>query len=1085
MSGLQLTKDEKDSLKFLMNASILNPTYELEGIIASELTAEQFKKIIGRLNGNFKESREVERLDITFARDSKYANTRISILGFHDINKFCRTEKLDGIRNVVIEEKKPASERINKLTISEYDIRFNLKQELKLNRDLQHIKELFLPSKWREIPKVFRYKKIYQFVTDTGFSIDCSIVRSSQLNNQKMTVNEILKHGLVRQVIKPDDISESFGKWWNKLKTNKQSEVMVKNAYTFFKTVKESKVFENMMKYEIEVEYIGNDESEKKKFTGLKDKQPYIREKLLGLFKYIGILLQCIQKSFYLTTTSEQQSLKNDYLKMLKSDNQHLFIGALPVDLQHINCIEIPDNLFDKITEPNIILDYAVCPKIDGERALMYVDKRGECYLITRANDDGMRKMGMNLGQKYANSLFDGEYLEYDMEGELLNKLILFDCYVISGKVMIDTVFGDDKSGEGTRYHHIKTLEGYYTGDNNDITVMNGLSKYAFKLGFIQYLFGEKSTRKTKNHQLIFQQSAALLNKMNKRYGGTLGEGHLFSFPTDGLIYMPINRPLYNFQICDASGNNRAMICNRKVSSYFKWKPLDKLTIDFRVNFVKTTKKERVIHYDNGVKYAEVALKCRNYDSFVYNKSGNQTVNSNISSYLVNENRNLYKEADEVNFISVQPFQGFRDVSGTLHNTLYTAYLRINDDNNVCCVNGDIIYDGDVVELGYDTTTELTNNQDIFKRWMPERVRPGKVPNALNTAIDIWKLIHYNLSTENVMNGLTMDDMNDISSSYNLQLSRKTELQTFIDHSKKYLLDKFLSGMTQPRIADFGCNNMDYFLKLAVHNPSLILGLDNNNDVLNNKKTGAGSLLLNLAGLSPKIRKVLERTMLVDTDLTKSLNTGEAGEHSDISSYYLDILYGRYKPELTENSKLSGLYNQAGSGFNMVLGFNVLEEISPLDNGLDTFLYNVASNLRSQGYFIGTMLDGEKIETLFDSTDKMNILSGENMTWLLEKEESDSVEVNVYYNYYNTLRRNYIIKPKELVSKCAELGLKLIDSKSLSEDLSEIKSSFKGNVDELLKDKEAEGWINLQRYFIFQKSGDEIINEGTILNTDE
>jgi hypothetical protein len=1074
MSGLQLTKEEKEVLKYLMNTSILNPTYELEGIISSNLTADQFKKTIGRLSGNFTEKREIERLDITFPRDSKYVNTRISIIGFHDINKFCRTEKLDGIKNLIIEEKKPASERINKLNILEYDIRFNLKQELKLNRDLQHIKSLFLSTKWREIPKVFRYKKIYQYITKDGFSIDCSIVRSSQLNNQKLTVNEVLKNGLVRQVIKPDDVSEPFGKWWNKLKTNKQAEVLVKNAYTFFKSVKESKVFENIMKYELEVEYIGNTEEEKKKFNTLKDKQSYIREKLLHLFKYISILLQCVHSSFYLTTQSEQQQLKTDYLKLLKSDNPALFIGALPVDLQHINCIEIPDNLFDKIKEANIILDYAVCQKIDGERALLYVDKKGECYLITRSNENVMRKMGLNLGIKYANSLFDGEYLEYDMNNELLNKLVLFDCYIISGNVMIDSVFGDDKSSEGTRYYHIRQLENYYMSDNNDITVLNGLTKYAFKLGFINYLFGEKSSKKaiSRNHSLIFEQSAILLNKMNVKYGGTLTEGHLFSYPTDGLIYMPINRPLYNFQICDTSGNNRAMICNRKVSSYFKWKPKDKLTIDFRLNYVKNNRKERVIHYVNGAKYTEVVLKCRNYDSFVYNKSGKQSVVSNISSYLVNENRNLYKEGEEVNFVAVQPYQGLRDVSGTIHNTLYTAYLLVNDDGNVCCLNGDIIYDNDVIEMAYNLSKDI----DKYKRWIPERVRSGKVPNALNTAIDIWKLIHYNISKENIMTGLTMSDMNEISKSYNLQLSKKTELQKYIDHCKKYLIDKFLSGMTQPRIADFGCNNMDYFLKLAVHNPSLILGIDSNNDILNNKRSGAGSLLLNFGNLSGKVRKTLERTMLINTDLTKPLNTGN---HSVLSSYYLDILYGRYKPEITENAKLASLYNQAGSGFNIILGFNILEEISSLDNSLEVFLSNVADNLRDQGYFIATILDGEKIELLFNSTDKLNIISGDNMTWLIEKENSESIEINVYYNYYNTLRKNYIIKPKELVEMCNNLGLKLIDSKSLGEDLSELKSSFKGGLDiinELMKDKESEGWINLQRYFIFQKSTDIVNN---------
>ena len=43
---------------------------------------------------------------------------------------------------------------------------------------------------------------------------------------------------------------------------------------------------------------------------------------------------------------------------------------------------------------------------------------------------------------------------------------------------------------------------------------------------------------------------------------------------------------------------------------------------------------------------------------------------------------------------------------------------------------------------------------------------------------------------------------------------------------------------------------------------------------------------------------------------------------------------------------------------------------------MENFLYNVANNLRDQGYFIGTMLDGDKIETLFENagTGKLRIL---------------------------------------------------------------------------------------------------------------
>ena len=64
---------------------------------------------------------------------------------------------------------------------------------------------------------------------------------------------------------------------------------------------------------------------------------------------------------------------------------------------------------------------------------------------------------------------------------------------------------------------------------------------------------------------------------------------------------------------------------------------------------------------------------------------------------------------------------------------------------------------------------------------------------------------------------------------------------------------------------------MDYFLKFANANP-LILGIDHNIDTLTNKTRSIGSSILNYTSLSPKIRKMAERIMLVNADLSKSLS---------------------------------------------------------------------------------------------------------------------------------------------------------------------------------------------------------------------
>ena len=64
-SRLELSKDEKESLIYLMNEAVLNSNYELEGIISSNLNTDDFKRIISGLNNNktFKTKKEIERLD--------------------------------------------------------------------------------------------------------------------------------------------------------------------------------------------------------------------------------------------------------------------------------------------------------------------------------------------------------------------------------------------------------------------------------------------------------------------------------------------------------------------------------------------------------------------------------------------------------------------------------------------------------------------------------------------------------------------------------------------------------------------------------------------------------------------------------------------------------------------------------------------------------------------------------------------------------------------------------------------------------------------------------------------------------------
>ena len=93
-SGLNLSKEEKDTLRFLMKKALSNSKYELESIIGNDdITADQFKKILSRLNGSIKNTREIERLDITFREIQNFQIFVLVYLVFMILINFVRMRK--------------------------------------------------------------------------------------------------------------------------------------------------------------------------------------------------------------------------------------------------------------------------------------------------------------------------------------------------------------------------------------------------------------------------------------------------------------------------------------------------------------------------------------------------------------------------------------------------------------------------------------------------------------------------------------------------------------------------------------------------------------------------------------------------------------------------------------------------------------------------------------------------------------------------------------------------------------------------------------------------------------------------------
>ena len=172
-----------------------------------------FENVIRRLKAlghEFKQEKKEEVLDIEpkishkFRKSRNKKNTRISITGINNIKRYCSTNNIKGLDNITFTEKTPRDSH----RIGDYNLKFNLKEEI--TKPINNIDKSILFN-WETSKKYFRYKKRFSF-SNEKFRIDLTIVKSSS----------------------------------NKNGTN---------------TFLESDVLNNAPKYEIEIEFIGNNNS--------------------------------------------------------------------------------------------------------------------------------------------------------------------------------------------------------------------------------------------------------------------------------------------------------------------------------------------------------------------------------------------------------------------------------------------------------------------------------------------------------------------------------------------------------------------------------------------------------------------------------------------------------------------------------------------------------------------------------------------------------------------------------------------------------------------------------------------------------
>jgi len=755
-----------------------------------------------------------------------------------------------------------------------------------------------------------------------------------------------------------------------------------------------------------------------------------------------------------------------------------IFFGPLIVDLSANQAMKLdPEALPDIATNTNIQINYLVTDKTDGERNLMFIDSKGVVYGIDR--ESNIKSLGLVM-PSLRDTILDGELVSRAEDGRVLNNFYVFDAYVYQGVCIMHRPFLIGRP-EG-RHHAIVEVVKYFETGNNIVQTNEKLPLLIYKKDYLPGNSARTYEALDPEDQTQMQLNCErLLNKMNQAYGGYLEVGHLFPYKTDGLVFLPNNMGVFQSRE-GASAFGAHSTHPFKAGRWnlnYKWKPADLLTVDFRVDFIKSMDKgtigKTVYEYRGDQKYVRVQLKTAIYQNRAED-------NNALNFYLLNSGVKLASLPESYPFFAVNPFLGEFESDGTMKNYMSDALFPVDVNDNVYCDSGDILTDGQIVECAYDKAT-----REEQMRWHPHRVRADKQsPNSYLVAAASWYLIN-NPITRDFLSGVPSETEGTLEDAVYYSDNKETTFLTkplndfntgFV---KSYLINRALTGYIRPKVLDLAVGKFADMSKYVHGGVNTVVGLEIGYDGLNNPFNGGCKRMLEWAKRSPAVAKLADRTMLIVGDATKNISNGECAR-DNLNRYYLDVLYGRMPGNTPKLKKLEGV---ALEGFDVVSCMYAIHYMMDTEDTLDAFLRNVSENLLDQGYFIGTCLDGMAILREMGRSQELSGVIGDKTIFKIRKMDTATDayknitvgnKVLVYYEKFAGQFPENLVNMSYLRERARAHNLKLLEYRTFLEEpgnlLSQFEATHKREAAKIREEDALMTWAGFNAYFIFQKVRD-------------
>lgn len=234
LKSIKSTNQAKQYLKRAINRD----DCELEFIYGSRPNNRNINRIeFLRMLNDFKQKYELysesNQLDILVdnsnLKRNSLNNIRCTIDGISDIKKYCKTDSLNEITNVIYTNKSYYNDphfqslKFTPIVDYEYNYRINLKTEINLEESNINVQRLL--HDWDNKLKYFRYKKRYSFITpDKLFKIDLTVVKSNKYN-YTLRRNELYRKFVDSKILKNPETYELEIEYIGSNKINEKSPI--------------------------------------------------------------------------------------------------------------------------------------------------------------------------------------------------------------------------------------------------------------------------------------------------------------------------------------------------------------------------------------------------------------------------------------------------------------------------------------------------------------------------------------------------------------------------------------------------------------------------------------------------------------------------------------------------------------------------------------------------------------------------------------------------------------------------------------------------------------------------------------------